>query len=658
MTSPGAEGEAHITVRADTDKLEPDMERGLKKAAEGAEDEARDIGKDLGDVVAEGVETSLGKHGKDFAKSIEDGLDGERVRVRARFVYERDSRTGEVFRKRIFEDIKDGFEDAVEKVFASGSRSGAFKNLGSGFADAIGAGFNVSGRSPLIALLIPVILAIGNLITAIVVALQPLGAFLLSLPTLLASIGIQAGIVAIAFKGIGAAVQGAFAAQNAKELNEAIRSLHPQAQAFVLALLPLKGLFQDLKTIIQARFFEGIGTNISGLIKVLDPILRRGLWDAAYAVGQVFHELIDFFSGATFTNFVDKIFPLTVEWTERFGPAFVMFLEGLIAAATTLMPFLRDFGSLLSGELEIFGLFLKDFANDPETKEFLDNAYLITKSIFELINASAAFVSSLVGALVKAGGKEAIDQIAESLLMLAFVLDSDFGHNALKGLIDLFIFGTQVVTGLIIVILAIGYAITAVGAFFNWLWNDVLEPFFTWVGEKIIEFVDWITGAGDSVEDLGEAFSAVPKKITDAFKNAPTLLKNAGRAIIQGLIDGMESMFGSLGGVMGSAMNIIGRFLPGSPAKEGPLSGSGYSYIRGQHLVKDFAAGVASETSTLSSVANTTMGAINFGPGSIRVSYSGVTPSPDQARMTGSAIGTGISGQLAVRNTQLAVRTL
>lgn len=658
MTSPGAEGEAHITVRADTDKLEPDMERGLKEAAEGAEDEARDVGKDLGDVVAEGVETSLGKHGKDFAGAIEDSLDGERVKVRARFVYERDTRTGEVFRKRIFEDVKESFEEAIDEVFESVGRSGGFRKLGMGFADAIGAGFNVSGRSPLIALLIPVLLAIGNLVVAIITALQPLGAFLLSLPTLIASIGIQAGIVAIAFKGIGAAVQGAFAAQNAKELKEAIRSLHPQAQAFVLALLPLKGLFQDLKLIIQARFFEGIGTNIATLIKVLDPILRRGLWDAAYAVGQVFHELIDFFSGATFTTFVDKIFPLTVRWTERFGPAFVIFLEGLISAATALMPFLYDFGSLLSGELEIFGLFLKDFAKDPDVQEYLDNAYLLTKAIFELINASAAFIASLVNALVKAGGQEAIDQISESLLMLAGVLSSDFGHNALKGLIDLFIFGTQVVTGLIIVILAIGYAITAVGAFFDWLWNDVLAPFFEWVGGKILEFADWITGAGEDVEDLGNAFKAIPDKITEAFKSAPTLLKNAGKAIMQGLIDGITSMGGALGSAMAGAMNIIGNYLPGSPAKEGPLSGSGYSYIRGQSLVKDFAAGVASETHTLSSVANTTMGAINFGPGAIRVSYNGVTPSPDQARMTGSAIGAGISGQLAVRNTQLAVRTL
>jgi hypothetical protein len=117
-------------------------------------------------------------------------------------------------------------------------------------------------------------------------------------------------------------------------------------------------------------------------------------------------------------------------------------------------------------------------------------------------------------------------------------------------------------------------------------------------------------------------------------------------------------MFGSLGDAAAGAMNIIGRFLPGSPAEEGPLSGSGYSYLRGQRMVSDFAAGIKSETKTLSSVSNMTMGAINFGPGAVRVSYNGVTPTPEQARMTGSAIGSGISGQLAVRNTRLAVRTL
>lgn len=633
------------------------MERGLKKAAEEAEDEARDIGRDLGDIVSEGIEKSLGEHGRDFADGIEDGLDGERVKVRVRYVYERDRRSGEVFRRRVFEDIQEVVEDALDTVTrgGGGGKGGGFNRIGAAFSDALGAGFNVSGRSPLIALLLPIFLAIGNLITAIIVALQPLGAFLLSLPTLLASIGIQAAIVGIAFNGIGEAVGKAFAAKNAKEMAEALRGLQPPARDFVKALLPLKDLWRDLKSIIQFRFFSGMTDNIKGLIKALDPILRRGLWDAAYAVGQVFQQLTAFFQSKTFTTFLEKVFPLTVEWLNRFGPAFIMFLDGLISAATTLMPFLKDFGSLLAGELEIFGTFLKDFAEDPKTAQYLDTAYLLLKSIFELVNGAAFFVSSLVTALADAGGQRAIDAITEGLLILGGLLQTDFGKHALEGLIDIFVLGTQAVVGMIVVLLAIGYAIRAVGEFFYWLWNDVLMPFFRWAGDRLAEFWRWWSEPWKKVYGT---FKEIPTKIQEVFKNAGSWLVQAGKNLIQGLINGVKSMFGSLGDAAAGAMNIIGRFLPGSPAEEGPLSGSGYSYLRGQRMVSDFAAGIKSETKTLSSVSNMTMGAINFGPGAVRVSYNGVTPTPEQARMTGSAIGSGISGQLAVRNTRLAVRTL
>jgi hypothetical protein len=73
------------------------------------------------------------------------------------------------------------------------------------------------------------------------------------------------------------------------------------------------------------------------------------------------------------------------------------------------------------------------------------------------------------------------------------------------------------------------------------------------------------------------------------------MLYGAGKKIIQGLIDGIGDMIGKLKDKIGDVIGVIGRFLPGSPAKEGPLSGQGYVKIRGQHLTEDFAVGIESQ---------------------------------------------------------------
>jgi TP901 family phage tail tape measure protein len=87
----------------------------------------------------------------------------------------------------------------------------------------------------------------------------------------------------------------------------------------------------------------------------------------------------------------------------------------------------------------------------------------------------------------------------------------------------------------------------------------------------------------------------IPAKILAALGNVGSMLYGAGKKIIQGLIDGIGDMIGKLKDKIGDVIGVIGRFLPGSPAKEGPLSGQGYVKIRGQHLTEDFAVGIESQ---------------------------------------------------------------
>lgn len=125
---------------------------------------------------------------------------------------------------------------------------------------------------------------------------------------------------------------------------------------------------------------------------------------------------------------------------------------------------------------------------------------------------------------------------------------------------------------------------------------DVLKAYFTTIFQI---YKTIISAALDVIKALFRGdFNAIPGIIRDALGrvwdilrgvgdralkalgNLGNLLKDAGRALIQGLIDGIQAMFKPLGDKLGAVGGFIKDHFPGSPAKTGPLSAHG-----GYHMV-------------------------------------------------------------------------
>lgn len=142
--------------------------------------------------------------------------------------------------------------------------------------------------------------------------------------------------------------------------------------------------------------------------------------------------------------------------------------------------------------------------------------------------------------------------------------------------------------------------------FFTTLWNAITAIFQNAVDtvvaiingikvivDKIREFFGKLKAAADGGTGSLIAFiKEIPGKILDALGNLASLLFGKGKDLVQGLIDGILSMIQKLKDTAKKLVDTVGRFLPGSPAKEGPLSGKGYVLKRGQRFVADFAAGI------------------------------------------------------------------
>ncbi|MET0418703.1 MAG: hypothetical protein ABW022_22030 [Actinoplanes sp.] len=81
-------------------------------------------------------------------------------------------------------------------------------------------------------------------------------------------------------------------------------------------------------------------------------------------------------------------------------------------------------------------------------------------------------------------------------------------------------------------------------------------------------------------------------RVTGALGNLSGLLRDKGRALIQGFIGGILDKIDAVRNAANRVVSAVSGFLPGSPAKEGPLSGKGYALLRARRMMDDLARGI------------------------------------------------------------------
>ncbi|MDI5965714.1 phage tail tape measure protein [Streptantibioticus silvisoli] len=193
-----------------------------------------------------------------------------------------------------------------------------------------------------------------------------------------------------------------------------------------------------------------------------------------------------------------------------------------------------------------------------------------------------------------------------------------------------------------------------VGAAAMWLWHSIFEPAWdgivdllkaawSFIAAYVKTYIDIVKGIiqvgldlihGDwskAWADVKSAFSSVwsdlkglastgigliKSTILNALGGASSWLVAAGRNVINGLVSGIKSAVGSVTGAISSVTKEIKDHLPWSPAKKGPLSGSGSPQIGGRNIGMQIVAGLHSSiegstgtmTQTMRGMATTVMG--------------------------------------------------
>lgn len=125
---------------------------------------------------------------------------------------------------------------------------------------------------------------------------------------------------------------------------------------------------------------------------------------------------------------------------------------------------------------------------------------------------------------------------------------------------------------------------------------------------------DFVTGVFRRIRgDVGGTIRAIPGIVLAGVSSFGRLLYDSGGRLIQGLIDGIKSKLGPLGGVMGTVAQKVRDYWPFSPAKTGPLAGRGGLFYAGQNLVTDLAGGMERKLPAVESASTQLASALGTG---------------------------------------------
>lgn len=105
---------------------------------------------------------------------------------------------------------------------------------------------------------------------------------------------------------------------------------------------------------------------------------------------------------------------------------------------------------------------------------------------------------------------------------------------------------------------------------------------------------------------------SIPGQIIGVFASAGSWLVNSGAALMNGFKQGILGAVESVKSAVRGALQKVRDFFPFSPAKVGPFSGSGYTSVSGEHLMRDFGKAIGAQGAFVRGQVDGVLGSLDF----------------------------------------------
>lgn len=369
----------------------------------------------------------------------------------------------------------------------------------------------------------------------------------------------------------------------------------------------LTAAFEALRPVIKEltpafeKFTEILGTLLSGAIKALSPILLALARILSAVVLKVLTAIEPFIP--VFLDFFEKLGVLIGDALlgaftalEPFLNQFLAFFQELLIALIPLMPVLIQFATeVLRTILDVLGQI------GPELVELGRELFpALLTAIRDITPIAIDFLKAIIDIL------PALTDLA--ILVLDFVvpvMKEMFGvvkevWPSIKQIIEAALLQIQGLVNLIL-------------GFVNGDWDRAMLGL-KQLTQGAIDFIKGVIKLGLTI--ILDMFIGLPSRIITALAGLPADMAKSGRAMVQGLIDGLRSMAQAAVNELSRIAKQLRDLLPFSPAKTGPFSGKGYTLYSGQAMMEDWARGIAmggkEALSAVDSVIGATAGAMEL----------------------------------------------
>lgn len=338
--------------------------------------------------------------------------------------------------------------------------------------------------------------------------------------------------------------------------------------------------------------FSALGTALAGIWSAIGP-----------QIGALVPMLFELFAALSPTSLIFKaLLPVLPQLATAIGGLLIAIVPLFYSLTSQLLPIVTQLvASVLPPLIDIFGNIVTSIV--PLIGIIMGLLIPVIMALMPVVVTVFSVVADVI--------KNAMQIVQGIIQVVTGIISGDWGRvwegignifggiwNTIVSLVRgaLQIIGQVVISGLGLIFGVVGSVLGNIGRFFADTWNNV------------------IGGVGGFIGNLMGYFNSLPGRIMGALSGIGTWLLDSGRALIQGFIDGIKGMVSAIGDAVGGVLDFAKSFFPQSPAKRGPFSGRGYTSFSGVALASDFAKGIASQESLVSSAASGLMSAAALNP--------------------------------------------
>lgn len=482
------------------------------------------------------------------------------------------------------------FDGLAEKIFGSFKGQNPFtpltsaaKTIGAGLSTTVGGAVSrLAGRfSPLASAGKAAFATIGSAALKVSSgALKGLGVAANGVGAAIGKIGgiaSQLGVTGAIFTGLTTGFQTLFKLDPSqmvgkfdewqKSLNNTLTGIQTKLPAMANAFA--SALPQMVASVTAA--LPGIANALMSVGQTLAPALMTILPQITQAFSDMFAQLPGFIAtygqpmleafGSLFATLAEQIPSLMTSLGQALITGVQVAFSAISDNSAAIAGFISGFGASLASGLQTLGATVVTAL--PSIGQSIATA--LPTLIPALMSAITSVITSLAAALPGIA-VAIINQLPAIIGGLATGI-----VNSLPTLLGAFIsVATSIAANFPRIFMAVALAVPAIIA-------NIARPF-AGLGGRILGFI-----------------RNIPSQIMGLFAGAGSWLLDSGAALMNGFKQGILNAVESVKSAVKGALQKVRDFFPFSPAKVGPFSGSGYTSVSGEHLMRDFGKAIGAQ---------------------------------------------------------------